>query len=211
MKFRRLRNIIIELTSLLDVVMILIFAVMINYSDVAASSEESRDEAIREAESVEAEYDALSKEYDLAQARLNEYEHRNLSAELAEAQSRLDAYAYMDDLIVIVNVKRENRYDNKYRVLSYGIGSSGGFSTEPIAREDETEFNEQINVLKNFLYEEIKRADEDAQIYIVFTYNSENINDADFYILDDVLLEKAKMSDSVFYCKNDLYEVSDHG
>ena len=40
MKSRGLRNIVIELTSLLDVVMILIFAVMINYSNVTAQTEE---------------------------------------------------------------------------------------------------------------------------------------------------------------------------
>ena len=47
MKSRGLRNIVIELTSLLDVVMILIFAVMINYSNVTAQTEEDYKETYR--------------------------------------------------------------------------------------------------------------------------------------------------------------------
>ena len=59
MKSRGLRNIVIELTSLLDVVMILIFAVMINYSNVTAPTEEDYKQASEELE-------ALSEEYDIA-------------------------------------------------------------------------------------------------------------------------------------------------
>ena len=70
MKSRGLRNIVIELTSLLDVVMILIFAVMINYSNVTAQTEEDYKEASEELEELSEQYDIALTQLELAKAEL---------------------------------------------------------------------------------------------------------------------------------------------
>ena len=192
MRSRRLRNIVIELTSLLDVVMILIFAVMINYSDVAAENQEK--------------YEQAQEQLDLARSELAEGRTEDLLKEIAAAEGRAEAYEYLDNLVVIINVSLVNKGDNKYRVLSYGIGSERGYSSRWISRDDETAFNKELIQLKDYLYKNISEAEEDAILYIVFSYDSQSINGDDCDLLNEILREKTEMGDNIYFCENDTRE-----
>jgi biopolymer transport protein ExbD len=207
MRSRGLRNIVIELTSLLDVVMILIFAVMINYSNVTAKTEEDYKQTAEELEALTAEHESTLAELELAQTQLAEGNVESMLRDMAAANSRQNAYAYMDDMIVIVNVTLENYSDNKYRVLSYGVGSVLGLSSGPVARDDATTFEQEINRMEDFLYTQIYNSDPDTPVFIVFSYDGDNVYYDDCNKLIRLLSEKSTLREMVFFCENDLKEV----
>jgi len=207
MRSRGLRNIVIELTSLLDVVMILIFAVMINYSNVTAKTEEDYKQTAEELEALTAEHESTLAELELAQTQLAEGNVESMLRDMAAANSRQNAYEYMDDMIVIVNVTLENYSDNKYRVLSYGVGSVLGLSSGPVARDDDTTFEQEINRMEDFLYTQIYNADPDTPVFIVFSYDSDNVYYDDCNKLIKLLSEKKTLREMVFFCENDMKEV----
>ncbi len=206
MKSRGLRNIVIELTSLLDVVMILIFAVMINYSNVTAQTEENYKQASEELESLSDDYDIAITQLELAKAELADGNVENLLRDMAAANSRQDAYEYLDEMIVIINVKLENYDNNKFRILSYGTGSALGTSSKPISRDDGTAFEQEINRLEDYLYTQINSAPSDAPVFIVFSYDSDNVYYDDCNKLTGILEAEKKLRDMVFFCENDLKE-----
>lgn len=208
MKSRGLRNIVIELTSLLDVVMILIFAVMINYSNVTAQTEEDYKQASEELEALSEDYDIAVRELELARAELADGDIEALLANVAAANSRQEAYEYLDEMIVIINVKLENYDDNKYRILSYGIGSELGTASDPIAREDSNAFDRQLNRLEDYLYTEVNNAAPDAPVFIVFSYDPDNVYYDDCNRLITLLRDKKSLRDLVFFCENDLKEAN---
>lgn len=208
MKSRGLRNIVIELTSLLDVVMILIFAVMINYSNVTAQTEEDYKQASEELEALSEDYDIAVRELELARAELADGDIEALLANVAAANSRQEAYEYLDEMIVIINVKLENYDDNKYRILSYGVGSELGTASDPIAREDSTAFDRQLNRLEDYLYTEVNNAAPDAPVFIVFSYDPDNVYYDDCNRLITLLRDKKSLRDLVFFCENDLKEAN---
>lgn len=207
MRSRGLRNIVIELTSLLDVVMILIFAVMINYSNVTAKTEEDYKQTAEELEALTAEHESTLVELELAQTQLAEGNVESMLRDMAAANSRQNAYEYMDDMIVIVNVTLENYSDNKYRVLSYGVGSVLGLSSGPVARDDATTFEQEINRMEDFLYTQIYNSDPDTPVFIVFSYDGDNVYYDDCNKLIDILVAKKTLREMVFFCENDLKEV----
>lgn len=206
MKSRGLRNIVIELTSLLDVVMILIFAVMINYSNVTAQTEEEYKQASEELQALTEEYDNVNAELELARAELAEGNIESMLRDMDAANSRQNAYEYMDDMIIIVNVTLENKSDNKYRVLSYGVGSVLGLSSGPVARDDETTFEQEINRMEDFIYSQVYNSDPDTPVFIVFSYDSDNVYYDDCNKLIELLNAKRTLRDMVFFCENDLKE-----
>lgn len=208
MKSRGLRNIVIELTSLLDVVMILIFAVMINYSNVTAQTEEDYKQSSEELEALSEEYDIAVRELELARAELADGDIEALLANVSAANSRQEAYEYLDEMIVIINVKLENYDDNKYRIISYGVGSELGTASDPIAREDSTAFDRQLNRLEDYLYTEVNNAAPDAPVFIVFSYNPDNVYYDDCNRLITLLRDKKSLRDLVFFCENDLKEAN---
>jgi biopolymer transport protein ExbD len=208
MKSRGLRNIVIELTSLLDVVMILIFAVMINYSNVTAQTEEDYKQASEELEALSEDYDIALRELELARAELADGDIETLLANVSAANSRQEAYEYLDEMIVIINVKLENYDDNKYRILSYGVGSELGTASDPIAREDSTAFDRQLNRLEDYLYTEVNNAAPDAPVFIVFSYDPDNVYYDDCNRLITLLRDKKSLRDLVFFCENALKEAN---
>lgn len=206
MKSRGLRNIVIELTSLLDVVMILIFAVMINYSNVTAQTEEEYKQVSEELQALTVEYDNVNAELELARTELADGNIESVLRDMAAANSRQNAYEYMDDMIIIVNVTLENYSDNRYRILSYGVGSVLGLSSGPVARDDETTFEQEINRMEDFIYSQVYNSDPDTPVFIVLSYDSDNVYYDDCNKLIELLSEKRTLRDMVFFCENDIKE-----
>lgn len=112
MKHKRTRDIVIELTSLLDVVMILIFAVMIKNTQLMEERTAALEEVQEQNGEMQGELEKLagiSEELENALAKLAEGDIEELLARLQNAENQLNAYDYMDDIVVVFNVGLENK------------------------------------------------------------------------------------------------------
>ena len=120
MRRRRKRDIVIELTALLDVIMIMIFMVM-NENSKLVSEAQSKLGAVQQ-ENIEqaGKISELSAELTEALAMLDEGNLDELFQRLESAESKLEAYQALDDEIIILNVALSNNSNNSIRYLSYG-------------------------------------------------------------------------------------------
>ena len=97
MKSRNLRNIIIDFTVLLDIVMIMLFRVMNN------SLQDAEDKSQQLAE-----LQGVSEQLAYAQAELEMGDVDALNEALGEANSKLEAYDYMSNIVLVINVSRRD-------------------------------------------------------------------------------------------------------
>lgn len=197
MRHRRKRDIIIELTSLLDVIMIMIFMVMAENSKLIADKQTALDAAQTEnaansaalGELTEKE-DALSAELGEALGKLGEGDTEELLEKLQAAESRLDAYKYMDDIVIVLNIGLENKYSNTVRCLSFGNAAEPGTTTVCEIRGD-GELTEAINRMKVFLTEYASRAAADESnstiTYMIFSYDTRSVFQDDYAAVDEAL------------------------
>lgn len=203
MRYRRTRDIIIELTSLLDVVMILIFAMLIYNTELLNESKgkliETKGE-LNEAEEKLVEMEGISEELESALAKLEEGETEELLEHIQEMESQLDAYKYMDDIVVVFNVSLENKYNNTERCLTYGEASDkkGGRQFFVKRRNSDIEWEQAVNSLKmnlqDFLKKELENFSEDKYIYIVFSVDDNKVYNNDYNDIDNAL----KMAESKY-------------
>lgn len=195
MRYRRTRDIIIELTSLLDVVMILIFAAMIYNTELL---NESRGELaitkgdLKEAEEKLVEMKGISEELENALAKLEEGEVEELLQQIQSVESQLDAYEYMDDIVVVFNVSLENKYNNTERCLTYGIASGEEDNKYfSVKRKDVGEWRQAVSTLKmdlqEFLKAELENSPKDKYIYLVFFVDDDKVYNNDFNDIDNAL------------------------
>lgn len=188
MRFRRTRDIVIELTSLLDVVMILIFAVMMKNAQLAEAKTLELEEAQEQNAAMQGELEKLadiSEELENALAKLDEGDIEELLARIQNAENRLDAYDYMDDIVVVYNVGLENKYNNTERCLTYGAASDqAGGKQISAKRRDPEEWNYAVNSLKldlqEFIDNELANSPKDKYIYIVFIVDESRVYANDF-------------------------------
>lgn len=214
---RKVRNIVIDLTSLLDVVMILIFAVMIQnagaveearaeLSDAGVSMEEMGEQMAQLEETI-AEKDeknaALSEELaDLAalieETGLTEEELNELLLEKKNAENRLDAYSYLDEIFVTVNVGLENRQGNQLRCLTYGRGTAEEVNVS-IDRDDDEAWRTEVNKLAVYIREKetevLASPDKNTVLYVIFSFDSNKVYESDCRDIQEVL-SRAELSQS---------------
>ena len=218
MRRRNKRSIIIELTALLDVILILIFLVMKENSALIAEKQQLLD-ALRQENSAQAgeidtlngeidtltgEIGALNGEIDTLTARLNEAlqqlqlgDRETLANRLQAAESQLQSYQAVEDIVTVLTVRLENRENNAVRCLTFG---RVGALTELKAQSD-AEFTTAVNRLRVFLTEQARQpadgGDAPEIIYIVFTYDVDKIYQRDFAAIEDVLKDIAARTDHV--------------
>lgn len=104
MRQNRIRNIVIELTSLLDIVMILIFAVMIKNSQLVEASSQEVGELQKENAEMQkelAEFEGISEELANALGKLEEGDLETLLEQLHNAENEVNSYEYMDDIVIV--------------------------------------------------------------------------------------------------------------
>ena len=216
MKRRRKRDIIIELTSLLDVIMIMIFMVMAENSKLISEKQSALDVAQTENAANSAalgelrdENDELSAELAEALGKLDEGSVDELLDKLHAAESRLDAYKYMDDVIIVLNIGLENRYSNTVRYLSFGNPAKSGSDTVIEIHNDE-ELEAAVNQMRVFLAEYTAQAANDESgstiAYMIFSYDSRIVFQDDYAAVDKALndLEHKANSGNVRYRINPL-------
>lgn len=207
MRHKRTRNIVIELTSLLDIVMILIFAVMIKNSQLVEASNQELNELQKENTAMQndlAEYEGISEELANALGKLEEGDLEMLLDQLHNTENQLDAYKYMDDIVIVYNVGLENRYNNTSRCITYGRAYDENYKTYNAKRTATDEWNYAISYLKldlqTFIEKELQENTEDKYIYLVFSVDITKVYANDFDDVEKVLTNfETKYGDIVRY------------
>lgn len=198
MRRRRRRDIIIELTSLLDVIMILIFMVMSENSKLIAKTQDDLNSALLEntvksdeINELSDELDLMSDELQLALWKLDEGGHEELLQKLAAAESRLQAYEYMNDVVIVININLENKYNNTVRCLSYGSSADAEGEFKSFEIKNDSEFNTELNKLKVYVSECVAQitADETNSTvgYMIFSYDPEKVFQNDYSAINQAL------------------------
>lgn len=190
MRRRNKRDIVIELTSLLDVIMIIIFMVMKQNSGMIVEKQNTID-AVQQTNSQQAEAlgelnskaDELSEQLSEAQEKLGEGGAEELREKLQAAENKLASYQAVDDVVIVLNIGLENKYGNTVRCLTYGKAAYGEPAEVSENRSDE-EFEVSLNKLRVFIGDYIKKVvdDKDNQtiVYIVFTYDPHKVYQRDY-------------------------------
>lgn len=217
MRHRRKRDIIIELTSLLDVIMIMIFMVMAENSKLIAEKQTALDAAQSEISENNSELEKLNKTSDELSEKLNEALGKldegnieELLEKLQAAESRLDAYKYMDDIVIVLNIGLENKYSNTVRYLSFSNSANADETQTVIEIRNNDELAVAVNRMRVFLSEYIAQAADDESgstiAYMVFSYDTRTVFQDDFAAVSDALnaLENKANSGNVRYRLNPL-------
>lgn len=189
---RRKRDIIIELTSLLDVIMIMIFMVMTENSKLITEKQSSLNDANDQNKEL---YAQLTE----AQAKLDEGSVEELLERLQKAESKLESYEYMDEVVTVINIGLENRYANSVRCLTFGTTYDSQNSNEQIIEIRSTdELAAAVNKMKVFVHERVSEAmiDDSAIVYMVFTYNPGKVYQDDYAAVNEALNEAESRANS---------------
>ena len=213
MRRKRRHDIIIELTSLLDVIMIIIFMVMKENSKMIVDKQNAIN-ATQQVNTVQAAEiadlyeqiadlssqlaDAESK-LDEAEGKLDEGNVEELLDKLHSAESKLESYMAVDDVVIVLNISLENRYNNTVRCMTYGK-SAYGAGSEVSENHSDAEFAVSLNKLKVFISEYITKVldDKDNQtiVYVVFTYDPRKVYERDYEAIIDALTDADKKANN---------------
>ena len=206
MRRRHRRDIIIELTSLLDVIMIIIFMVMKENSKMIVDKQNAinnvqqvNSEQAAALDDLTAQIGELSSQLNDAQNKLDEAEGKlsegsveELLDKLHAAESKLESYMAVDDVVIVLNISLENRYNNTVRCMTYGKSSYDAKSEISENRSD-SEFEVSLNKLKVFISEYISKVidDKDNQtiVYVVFTYDPHKVYQRDYEAITEALTD----------------------
>lgn len=186
---RKKRDIIIELTSLLDVIMIMIFMVMTENSKLITEKQSSLDSVTRENKKLKNESEDLNSqleetlaELDEALAKLDEGSYEELLERLQIAESKLESYEFMNHVVTVINVELENKYNHSVRYLTFGDAASESDSRVfEIHSSDDLE--NAVNRLKVYVADHISDVTDKPDspiVYLVFTYDPSNVFHDDY-------------------------------
>ncbi len=199
MRRRNKRDIVIELTSLLDVIMIIIFMVMAQNSRIIADKQnkiedvqEANSEMKSEISELKAELGNISEELAEALGKLDEGEREELLDRLQNAESLLQGYEYLDDVVIVLNVTLENKYNNTVRYISFSNAADESARSSLEVR-DRDDLDVVMNKLRVFIADNVKPVLEDKSgstiAYIVFTCDTSRVYHDDFTAVEEVLRE----------------------
>ena len=199
MRRRHRRDIIIELTSLLDVIMIIIFMVMKENSKMIVdkqneinATQQVNSEQVSTIEELEKQVEDLSALLNEAEGKLDEGSYEELLDELHTAESKLESYMAVDDVVIVLNISLENRYNNSVRYMTYGKSAYNAPSTVSENRTDE-DFEVSLNKLRVFISEYITKVVSDKEnqtiVYVVFTYDPHKVYQRDYEAITEALTD----------------------
>lgn len=179
MRHRRNRNIIIELTSLLDVIMIMIFMVMNENSKLIQEQRGTIDKVQQENTAQADQIDDLTIQLAEALAQLDEGDREVLLQKLHNAENQLESYQALDDVFTVLTVKLKGWPNSSRRTLTYGKG--GDLQEHPTANEEG--FQAAIRQLAVFIHDYTKLASNEGPdsptVYIVFSYDPYEVRQSD--------------------------------
>ena len=117
--YRKNKGIVIELTALLDVIMIMLFWIMMNVQD---SSKSASDAAEKRAAAAEQRAEIVQEELDIKTAQLERFRNvlQNIDKNAADNQQAL--LGYESGMLVTLDI----RYDDKGKLLIYNASDKLG-------------------------------------------------------------------------------------
>lgn len=201
---RRKRDIIIELTSLLDVIMIIIFMVMKENSRVIGEKQDALNAAQQVNSQQAGEIGELSDRLEDLELQLADAEEKleggtadELREKLKEAENKLESYQAIDDVVIVLNIGLENNYNNSIRTLTFGKVSE---ESTVLQNRSNDEFDVSLNKLRVFVTDYITKVldDKDNQtiVYVVFTYDSHKVYERDYEAVGEALKDAERKANS---------------
>lgn len=199
MRRRRKRDIVIELTALLDVIIIMIFMVMNENSNLLSEAQNELSTVQQENIEQAGQIDELSADLAEVLAMLDERDLGNMLERLENAESRLEAYEAINDEIIVLNVELTNSANNAIRTLSYGNAANPDSVVSKHSNSDST-FNEACNNLKVFVSDYVGQVLNDNQnsivVCLVFSYDPNKIYQRDFEAIEIALKDAEARANS---------------
>ena len=202
---RKKRDIIIELTSLLDVIMIMIFMVMTENSKLITEKQSTLDTVTDENKKLKQESDKLNEKLDETLARLDEAlakleegSYEELLERLQIAESKLESYEFMNHVVTVINVELENKYNHTVRYLTFGDAAAESDSRVFEIRND-ADFENALNRLKVYVADHISNVTDKPDspiVYLVFTYDQTNVFHDDYAAVHNALSDAEIRSSS---------------
>ena len=187
MRRRRKRDIVIELTALLDVIMIMIFMVMSENGKLVSEAQSELGAVQQENIEQASQIDELTAELAEALAMLNEGDLGEILEKLEKAENKIEAYQAIDDEVIVINVKLRNNSNNSIRYLSYSKVSDPDSENQIEIRNDEDRDRAGSN-LRVFISECTQSIDASLTVVrIVFSYDPSKIYVKDFETIDTAL------------------------
>lgn len=201
---RRKRDIIIELTSLLDVIMIIIFMVMKENSRVIGEKQDALNAAQQVNSQQAGEIGELSDRLEDLELQLADAEEKlkggtadEIREKLKEAENKLESYQAIDDVVIVLNIGLENNYNNSIRTLTFGKVSE---ESTVLQNRSNDEFDVSLNKLRVFVTDYITKVldDKDNQtiVYVVFTYDSHKVYERDYEAVGEALKDAERKANS---------------
>lgn len=181
---RKRKSVIIELTSLLDVIFIILFMVM-NQSQTAA--EEAKNNAETQIAAAKTEVSQMAKERDSYIAILDETEKEREN--LALMENRIESLESFSEYAHIVSVYvLDGGYKRSIKITDENEIASIDFS------------NENIDIGKNVLISELKNYIEGSEnpVFITFSYNSDKIYRKDYNMISEAITAVHAEYDDVY-------------
>lgn len=214
MRYKKTRDVVIELTSLLDVVMILLFAIMIDNAKLTQVSQSELNEANAQIETMQDEMEKMSLSVEELQKILNKVENgeqKALVEQIQKDENMLQAYEYIDNVIVSINICLENKNGKRY--ISFGKGTDEeSYKMFDVNKTDKEAWNEAMNQLKMFAYDAISNAedtDNNRMVYLIFSADYTKVYSNDFNDIESVLMSLASENEKIVYYSNKLNNEED--
>ncbi|MBC5663269.1 hypothetical protein H8S09_10250 [Coprococcus sp. NSJ-10] len=209
MRNRKIRDVVIELTSLLDIVMILIFAVMIDNAKLTQEKQGDLDQANSKIEMMQKTINNDQLIIEELQSLIEEKtsgDQKTMLKRIQQDEELLRSYKYMDTIISIMNISLKN--ENGYRNITYGMGTDGETYKEySIKKMDDDGWNDAINQLKIYISDAlIKEGDADKMVYLVFSADYSRVYADDFKEIENILMAIATKDKKIIYYSNELNE-----
>lgn len=172
---RKRKSVIVELTSLLDVIFIMLFMVM-NQSRTAA--EEAQSNAAAEVAAAQVQVEAMEEEVEGYRVIIDEVEADRLNLE--SIKNKLNSYEVFEEYATIISVSvLDHSYKRTIVVENGGEAVTADFSW------DNMDYAE--NTLDEMLNSCIK--DSENPVFIVFSYNGDKIYRQDYNMVSEVMTQ----------------------
>lgn len=196
---RRRKEVLLELTPLLDVILIMLFYILMQSAQAADARQEEADREIgamqEQVEAVNESVRAAEKEAQSREAALSESfqaREQELTASLTYVQEMLYSYETFDEYAQILTVYVENG--------SGGVRTihvSDGTADEQISYDwDNMRYGR--NSFKEILTEKLSQGEENMPVFLVFHYQDEVIYRQDYQLVTEVIGEAAEGQPHVY-------------
>ena len=190
---KRRKSVVIELTSLLDVIFIMLFMVM---NDSRNAAYEAQSSAEKEVANIQAEAEIMRNEYS---QQLDEYEKMLTELEserenIEYMQNRIDSYQQFDEYAEIISVYiLDSGYKRSIRVADGKTAEVIDFDSDNISYGGKT----LESTLNGYI-------DNSANpVFIVFSYDSNNVYIRDYNMVSAAITNVQGNYDNVYIKFND--------